>query len=124
MFPVNVRFSFPLTLSHRHDDVDVGPESRSHSHDLVVDVSIGGLGFDPATGTVIDPRVGPATLDSMQWAIRVILDSYDGKSLSDIHGIRPTFPSLALSLRERLLYPWPNIEVAIRCPAEGWEVQA
>lgn len=124
MFPVNVRFSYPLRITHRHDDVDVGPESRPHPHDLTVVVYIGGLGFDPASGTVIDPRTGPATLSSMQWAIGVILDSYQGKSLDEIPGIRPTFPSLALSLRERLLYPWPNVEVSIRCPDEGWEVQA
>jgi len=124
VFPVNVRFSFPLTLSHRHDDLVVGPESRTHSHDLTVVVFIGGLGFDPASGTVIDPRYGPVSLGEMQQGLVSLFDSYDGKDLSEMLGIRPTFPSLVLSMRERLLLQWPNVEVSIRCPDEGWEVQA
>jgi len=124
VFPVNVRFSFPLTLSHRHDGLVVGPESRPHSHDLTVVVFIGGLGFDPASGTVIDPRYGPISLGEMQRSMFSLLGTYDGKDLSEIPGIRPTFPSLALSMRERLLLQWPNVEVSIRCADEGWEVQA
>jgi len=124
VFPVNVRFSYPLRITHRHDDVDVGPESRPHPHDLTVVVFIGGLGFDPASGTVIDPRYGPVLLGEMQQRIRSLLGPYDGKDLSEILGIRPTFPSLVLSLKERMLLQWPDVEVSIRCPDEGWEVQA
>lgn len=123
MFPVNVRFSFPLTLSHRHDDIVVGPESRPHSHDLTVVVFIGGLGFDPATGMVIDPRYGPLSIEGLQRLVLSRFDSYNGKDLSEILGIKPTFPSLVLSIRERYLLHWPDVEVTIRCP-EGWEVQA
>ena len=124
MFPVNVRFSYDLAISHRHDGLLVGPESRPHPHDLTVVVFIGGLGFDPASGTVIDPRYGPVSLGEMQRGLSSLFGTYDGKDLSEFLGIRPTFPSLALSMRERLLLQWPNVEVSIRCADEGWEVQA
>lgn len=121
---MNIRFSYPLTLSHRHDDVDVGPESRPHPHNLTIYVYIGGLGFDPATGKVIDQRLGPVSLGEMQRLLFSMTNRYDGKDLSEILGIRPTFPSLALSIRERLLLTWPDVSVSVRCPDEGWEVQA
>jgi hypothetical protein len=120
---VNVRFSFPISLTHHHDDVGVGPESRPHPHDLVITVFIGGLGFDPGSGKVIDPRLGPVSLGEIQKLMITLSARYDGKSLDEILGIRPTFPSLALSIRERYLLTWPDVQVSIRCPDEGWEVQ-
>lgn len=120
---MNIRFSIPVSLTHRHDDVDVGPESRPHAHDCIVTVFIGSLGFDPASGKVVDPRLGPMSFGEIQKLLFALSARYDGKNLDEILGIRPTFPSLALSIRERYLLTWPDVQVSIRCPDEGWEVQ-
>jgi hypothetical protein len=120
---MNIRFSFPVTMFHRHDDLVLGPDSRPHSHDLVVTLFIGGLGFDPITGGLVDPKVGLVSLGDTQARMLRMAGAYGGKDISEIHGIKPTFASLALSIKERYLLSWPEVEVHIRCEDEGWEIE-
>lgn len=114
VFPVNVRYAFPMVLSHQHVGAVEGPNSRPHSHFLRITVEFSGLKFDPATGAVVEPNMA---------VVEDIMGEYPDKSLDEIYGIRPTFSSLALSMRERLLYLWPETSVTIACLDEGWEVQ-
>ncbi len=121
---MNVRLDFPLALVHRHLDVEVGPNSRSHEHDLVLRVEIDDLGFDPATGRIVDPKTGPVSLPHFMDPIGTLVDVYTGRDIADIPGIRPTFESLVRTIRERLIFFWPEARVSLRCPDEGWEVGA
>lgn len=110
--PVKLLLTSDATLQHVHD-VTFGPESRDHSHTLILSLVIEHSPFE----VIYEPTVRKLWAD--------LVAEIDGKHLRDIQGIKPTFTSLALNLAERARsqVAAPSNAVRIACPDEGWEIR-
>jgi hypothetical protein len=106
---MRVRQTISHRVTHAHPGVN-GPLGRPHDHQLDITFSVD-QPFNAMTGEVTD------------FSEDVVSVLEQVSDLSKIPGIRPTIPSLAWYLRERLLLRYPSMEIRIDGADDGLVIE-